>query len=71
MPVLERPAAREEPRLFARALLTAASCALFVDRPIAQHLAEEAVELARQLDDDSLFACHEDWWELPITSPVI
>jgi tetratricopeptide (TPR) repeat protein len=37
-----------------RALVTAAACALTVDRPIAQRLAEQAVELARQLDDDSL-----------------
>jgi len=50
MPALERPEARVDPELFATALLTAAHAARLVDTAMAQQLAEQAVELARQLD---------------------
>jgi predicted ATPase/class 3 adenylate cyclase len=51
MPVLDRPDAMADPELFGAALLTAAAVAMgHVDIAIARRLAEQAVELARQLD---------------------
>ena len=50
MPVLDRPEARADPRLFAAALATAATLAIdFEDIAIARRLAEQAVSLARQI----------------------
>jgi tetratricopeptide (TPR) repeat protein len=50
-PALERPEARADLELFATALVTAALCACFVDdTAAAQHLGEQAVKVARQLD---------------------
>ena len=50
-----RPAgAGADPALFAAALATAASIALFIDIATARQIAEQAVELARRLGDDLL-----------------
>ena len=49
-PALDRPEAREDPELFAAALLTAANAARFVDIAVARQLGKRAVILARQLD---------------------
>jgi predicted ATPase/class 3 adenylate cyclase/DNA-binding XRE family transcriptional regulator len=55
LPVLERPEARADPRLFAGALVTAAICARNAGPPAAgRHLGERAVDLARGLGDDRL-----------------
>jgi predicted ATPase/class 3 adenylate cyclase len=55
LPVLDRPEARADPELFAAALLTAANLAAgSVDIAIAQRLAEQAVQLARELDASRL-----------------
>ena len=58
-PVLERPDARAEPKLFGEALRTAATLAQFHDMAAARQLGEQAVEFARrqrevQLLSDSL-----------------
>jgi predicted ATPase/class 3 adenylate cyclase len=51
MPALDRPDARADPELFGAALVTAAAVAIgHVDIAVARRLAEQAVELARQLD---------------------
>jgi non-specific serine/threonine protein kinase len=52
MPVLERPEATRDPQLLLGALITAATAASLIDLPTARRLAERAVEIARQLDDD-------------------
>jgi predicted ATPase/class 3 adenylate cyclase len=52
VPVLKRPEARADPELFAAALVTAAVVAWFIDVATARHLAEQAVQVARQLGDD-------------------
>jgi tetratricopeptide (TPR) repeat protein len=54
LPVLDRPEARADPELFAAALVTAATVACRVDMARALRLGEQAVKLARQLDDDRL-----------------
>jgi predicted ATPase/class 3 adenylate cyclase len=54
MPALQRSEARADPELFGAALVTAASAACRVDITIARQLGEQAVKLARQLDDDRL-----------------
>jgi predicted ATPase len=54
LPVLDRPDARADPGLFAAALVTAATAACRVDMARALRLGEQAVTLARQLDDDRL-----------------
>jgi hypothetical protein len=54
VPVLRRPDAGADPALFAAALVTAAAVACYIDVPIARHLGEQAVELARRLGDDRL-----------------
>ena len=54
VPALQRPDARADPALFAAALVTAALVACFIDVATARHLAEQAVEVARQLGDDRL-----------------
>jgi predicted ATPase/transcriptional regulator with XRE-family HTH domain len=54
LPVLDRPDARADPELFAAALVTAANAACSVDLAAALRLGEQAVTLARQLDDDRL-----------------
>jgi predicted ATPase/class 3 adenylate cyclase len=53
-PVLDRPEARADPELFGRSLLIVALASRDVDVAAARRLAEEAVELARQLDADRL-----------------
>jgi predicted ATPase/class 3 adenylate cyclase len=52
LPVLERPEARADPRLFGAAAITAMHAIASNDRAAAQRLGELTVELARQLDDD-------------------
>ena len=54
VPVLRQPGARTDPSLYAAALATAAVLAWFIDAATARHLAEQAVEVARQLGDDRL-----------------
>jgi len=54
MPALRRPDARADPALFAAALVAAASVAQFTDLALARQLAEQAVQIARQLGDDRL-----------------
>ena len=54
VPVLRRPDARADPALFAAALVTAADAACFIDVATARHLAEQAVEVARELGDERL-----------------
>jgi len=54
VPVLARPEAHAEPELFAGALVTVAYLAGFFDVGTARHLGEQAVEIARQLDDERL-----------------
>ncbi len=55
-PVLERPDARAEPRLFGEALATAATLAQFHDMAAARQLGEQAVEFARQQRDGQLLS---------------
>jgi predicted ATPase/class 3 adenylate cyclase len=54
VPVLRRPEAGADPVLFAAALVTAAHAALFIDVATARHLADQAVQVARQLGDGRL-----------------
>jgi hypothetical protein len=54
VPMLRRPDACADPALFAAALVTAAAVADRIDLATARQLAEQAVELARQLGDDRL-----------------
>jgi len=54
LPVLERPEARTDPRLFGGALVTAAVIGPFVDLAPTRRLGEQAVELGRELHDDQL-----------------
>ena len=54
VPALRRPDARADPGLFAAALHTAAFAAEFIDLATARQLAEQAVQVARQLGDDRL-----------------
>ena len=54
VPVLRRPGADSDPRLFAAALTTAASVAAVSDNAAARQLAEQAVQVARGLRDDRL-----------------
>ncbi len=56
VPVLRRPDARADPRLFAAALVTAAYIAPFIDVATARQLAEQAVQVARQLGDERLLS---------------
>jgi len=67
LPVLDRPDARADPELFAAALVTAATAACRVDMARALRLGEQAVTLARRLNNDRLlidalatlaFVCH-------------
>jgi predicted ATPase/DNA-binding XRE family transcriptional regulator len=53
-PVLERPEARDDPELFAAALVAAAGSAILVDIAAARRLGEQAHETARQLGDERL-----------------
>jgi predicted ATPase/class 3 adenylate cyclase len=52
--VLERPGARTDPLLFGHALIVAVLAARASDVALALRYAEQAVEFARQLDDDRL-----------------
>ena len=52
VPALRRPDARADPALFGAALVTAAHNAFWIDVATARHLAEQAVEVARQLGDE-------------------
>ena len=56
VPALRRPDARADPALFAAALVTAASVACFIDLATARQLAEQAVQVARQLGDERLLS---------------
>ena len=53
-PALERPEARADPLLFGKALIVAADVARVTDIATAQRYGEQAVELARGLDDGPL-----------------
>jgi tetratricopeptide (TPR) repeat protein len=52
VPVLERPEAALDPQLLLGALLTAVTAASLIDLSTARRLAEWAVAIARQLDDE-------------------
>jgi predicted ATPase/class 3 adenylate cyclase len=54
VPALQRPCARADPGLYAAALVAAVRAGCYTDVRAARHLADQAVELARQLDDDRL-----------------
>jgi predicted ATPase/class 3 adenylate cyclase/DNA-binding CsgD family transcriptional regulator len=56
MPAVRRPDAGADPALFAAALVTAAHTASWVDIGASRHLAEQAVQVARQLGDDRLLS---------------
>jgi predicted ATPase/class 3 adenylate cyclase len=53
-PALDRPDARADPVLFGHALVVAANVSRVCDIATAQRYGEQAVDLARQLDDDRL-----------------
>ena len=56
VPVLRRPDARADPALFAAALDVAAVVASLIDVVTARQLAEQAVQVARQLGDERLLS---------------
>jgi predicted ATPase/class 3 adenylate cyclase len=56
VPALRRPDAHADPALFAAALVTATIVASSIDLPTARQLAEQAVQVARQLDDERLLS---------------
>ena len=56
LPVLDRPEASTDPRLFGAALVTVTGIAPLVDIAPARQYGDQAVELARQLGDDLLLA---------------
>jgi tetratricopeptide (TPR) repeat protein len=56
VPVLGRPGAGAHPALFAAALVTATGAAFFIDLAAARQLAEQAVQVARQLGDERLLS---------------
>ena len=56
VPALRRPDARADPALFGAALVTAARTACFIDVATARQLAEQAVQVARQLGDERLLS---------------
>jgi predicted ATPase/DNA-binding CsgD family transcriptional regulator len=56
VPAVSRPDADADPALFAAALVTAALTACWVDIAAARHLAEQAVQVTRQLGDDRLLS---------------
>jgi len=56
LPVLDRPDASAEPRLFGAALVTISCIAVLVDMAPGWQYGGQAVELARQLGDDRLLA---------------
>jgi predicted ATPase len=56
VPALRRPDARADAGLFAAALVTAAFNAWWIDIATARHLAEQAVQVARQLGDERLLS---------------
>ena len=56
VPVLRRPGARADPALFGAALVTAARAAFRIDGATAGQLAEQAVQVARQLGDEWLLS---------------
>jgi predicted ATPase/class 3 adenylate cyclase len=56
LPVLDRPEAGTDPRLFGAALVTVVCVAPLVDLAPARRYGDQAVELARRLGDDRLLA---------------
>jgi tetratricopeptide (TPR) repeat protein len=56
VPALRRPGAGADPALFAAVLVTAALTACWVDIATARQLAEQAVQVTRQLGDDRLLS---------------
>ena len=54
VPVLRRPDAGADPALFAAALTAAAALACYIDVALARRLADQAVQVARQLGDERL-----------------
>jgi predicted ATPase len=59
LPAIERPEARQDPELLAAATMAAAGCARAVDLEMTQRLCEEALQLARQLNDEVLLTWSE------------
>ena len=59
IPAIERPEARREPELLARATLTAAACARVIDLQTTLRLSHQAIQLARDLDDEVLLSWSE------------
>jgi predicted ATPase/class 3 adenylate cyclase/DNA-binding CsgD family transcriptional regulator len=55
-PAVSGPTAGVDPALFAAALVTAAHTACWVDIALARHLADQAVQVTRQLGDDRLLS---------------
>ena len=56
LPAVRRPDADTDPALFAAALVTVALTACWVDIAAARHLADQAVQVTRQLGDDRLLS---------------
>jgi predicted ATPase/class 3 adenylate cyclase len=56
VPVLRRPDADGDPAPFAAALTAAAAVALYIDLAMARQLAEQAVQVTRQLGDEQLLS---------------
>ena len=56
VPALRRPDARADPALYAAALVTAANVAYFIDVATARQVAEQAVQVTRQLGDERLLS---------------
>jgi hypothetical protein len=56
VPALRRPDAGADPALFGAALVTGAFVASIIDAATARHLAEQAVQVARQLSDERLLS---------------
>ena len=56
VPVLRRPDARADPALFGAGLVTAARAASRIDGATARQLAEQAVQVTRQLGDEQLLS---------------
>jgi hypothetical protein len=68
VPTVRRPDAGSDPALFAAALVTAAHTACWVDIDAARRLAEQAVEVTRQLGDDRQLRSGRNRWSEPAAS---
>jgi predicted ATPase/class 3 adenylate cyclase len=54
LPVIERPEAREDPQLLGEALVSLTLAGIYVDLQTARRLAQQAVQIGRELDDAPL-----------------